>query len=759
MSRTPKTAGRSSARAADSASQWPSDPGNGAGAPAAANGARPTARRPGRGRAAHRLLNRELSSLDFTARVLELAADAELPLLERVRFCSLVSQQLDEFFQVRVAGLIDQAEAGVAALSPDGRTAREALASIRARVLELVDRRARIWHMELVPALAGEGILIGSLDGCTAEELAELELRFEHEIYPVLTPLAVGPGQPFPYISALSLSLVVVVRDPENGEERLARVKVPEGLPRFIQVGERGRFLLLEDVIGHFLPRLFPQMEIVERACFRVTRDADLEVSDEADDLLEAVELELRRRRFGDVVRVEVSDEASAAVRERLARGLAVADDQIYSVPRPLALADLSQLARLDRPELKFEPWSPAPSGRFASAHNAADLFDEIRAADVLVHHPYESFSSTFGSFLHTAATDVDVVALKTTVYRTSDESPLVPSLIDAAEDGKQTVCLVELKARFDERHNIEWSRALEQAGVHVVYGFPNLKIHAKATLVVRREGDTLRRYVHLGTGNYHALTALAYEDFGLFTADPDIAADVSDFFNYVTGFARPQRFRKLLVAPFNLRDGLLERIWRATEVAAAGGDARIRFKLNALTDPPIIDALYEASRAGVQIDLLARSICALRPGVKGMSENIRVRSLVGRFLEHSRVYNFEVAGESSWLLGSADLMPRNLDHRLEIVAPVEDARAHARLAEVFDALLRDPAAWQLAADGTWQTPAAPSGGPPVGAQAALMRAAERRTETPRRTLSALRQVAAKSGKHRGRGRGRHGDR
>src|SRR5581483_1089168 len=391
----------------------------------------------------------------------------------------------------------------------------------------------------------------------------------------------------------------------------------------FLEVGGRGLFLPLEEVIAYFLPQLFPQMEIAERAYFRVTRDADFEVSDEADDLLEAVELELRRRRFGDVVRVEVSAGASGRILERLRRGLRIGDDQIYKVDEPLDLADATQLVQLDRPDLKYDPWVPVTNVRFALVHDEGDLFDEIRADDILVHHPYESFGSSFEAFVRAAATDPDVIGLKTTVYRTSDESPLVPALIEAAEEGKQSVCLVELKARFDERRNIEWSRALEHAGVHVVYGVPNLKIHAKATLVVRREGSSLRRYVHVGTGNYHAVTARAYEDFGLFTADQEIAADVADFFNYVTGFGKPQRFRKLLVAPFTLRTGLIERIRAAAHAAGEGADARIRFKVNALTDEAIIEELYAASKAGVKIDVLARSICSLRPGVKGLSQNI----------------------------------------------------------------------------------------------------------------------------------------
>jgi polyphosphate kinase len=568
------------------------------------------------------------------------------------------------------------------------------------------------------------------MEDCSGAELEELRTRFDQDVYPVLTPLAVGPGQPFPYISALSLSLAVFVQDPESGEERLARVKVPEGLERFIEVGGRSLFVPLEQVIAHNLSSLFPQMEITESTVFRVTRDADFEVSDEADDLLEAVQLELRRRRFGDIVRVEVDTSVSAALLDRLKRGLAVDDDQIYLVPGLLDLADVMQLAHLDRPELKDDVWVPVTQPRFAGGPGV--LFSEIAKADVLVHHPYDSFATSFGAFVRAAGTEPDVIGLKATVYRTSDETPLVPALVEAAENGKQSVCLVELKARFDERRNIEWSQALERAGVHVVYGFPNLKIHAKATLVVRREPGGLRRYVHIGTGNYHSVTARAYEDFGLFTADPEIAEDVANLFNYVTGFGRPERFRKLLVAPFNLRERLIEEISRVGDAAAAGKHALIRIKVNNLSDGAIIEALYAASQAGAKIDLITRSICTLRPGVKGLSENIRVRSVLGRFLEHSRVFHFEARHDRRYFIGSADLLPRNLDHRLEAVTPVEDSRLQQRLGAALDALLEDDAAWELQADGSWRRRLAKKGEQPRSGQQTLMRAARRRRR-PRR--------------------------
>jgi polyphosphate kinase len=653
---------------------------------------------------AERLLNRELSLLDFHARVLELAADESVPVLERVNFCRHFSSNVDDFFQVRVAGLLGQAEAGIAVRSPDGLTPQQALARIRERVLELTAIQSRLWKRDLRPALAAEGIVIGAIEDCDEKELEEIERRFHRDIYPVLTPLAVGPGQPFPYISGLSLSLAVFASDPATAEERFARVKIPEGLPRFQEVGTRGLFLPLEQVIGHFLSTLFPGVTILERAAFRVTRDADFEVSDDADDLLEAVETQLRKRRFGDVVRLEVSSSASAEMVERLTRGLGADETQVYRIESPLDLADLSELTALDRPDLKDEPWRPVVPPRLAGAQSEPPrIFDEVRRADLGVHQPYESFRASFELFAQAAVKDPTVIGLKTAVYRTSDDSVLVGSLIQAAEDGKQSVCLVELKARFDERRNIEWSRELEQAGVHVVYGFPDLKIHAKMTLVVRRERGGLRRYAHISTGNYHSATARLYEDYGFFTADEEITADVADLFNYITGFGRPQRFRKLLVAPFTLRSGLVDEIRKVTAAAAAGERARIRLKVNHLVDPGIVEELYAASNAGATIDVAARTSCALRPGVAGLSENIRVRSIVGRFLEHSRLYAFEAGGETTTFVGSADLMTRNLDHRIEVLAPVESARIRQELNAILDSAFADNInAWELAADGTW---------------------------------------------------------
>jgi polyphosphate kinase len=682
--------------------------------------------------AADRLINRELSFLDYDARVLAVAQDSDLPLLERVRFCSICSQMLDEFFMVRIAGLSGQAAAGITVRSPDGRTPQQTLREARERVLELQAEQAQVWSGELCPALAAEGIVISRVEDLSEGDQSELGRRYERDIYPVLTPLAVGPGQPFPYISGLSISLAVFVRDPENGEERFARVKVPEGLPRFLSVGEGDRLVPLERVLSHFLPSLFPGMDVLERSVFRVTRDADFEVSDEADDLLEAVELELRRRRFGEVTRVEVSGSMSAAMRERLQQGLRVPDELVYPIHGTLDLADASELARLDRPDLKVDDWIPVGRPPLALLDDGAQ-FAAIRAGDVLVHHPYDSFAASFESFLNTSASDPSVIALKSTVYRTSDDTPLVPALIDASENGKQSVCLVEIKARGDERRNIEWSRALEQAGVHVVYGFPSLKIHGKTTLVVRRESGVLRRYVHLGTGNYNNVTAKSYEDFGLFTADEEIAADVADLFNYLTGFGRPARFRKLLVAPFTLRQRLIEEIRDVAEAARDGRKARIRIKVNGLTHTEVIDELYAASEAGARIDLLVRGICSLRPGVAGLSDGIRVRSVLGRFLEHSRLFHFESGDRSRFYMGSADLMPRNLDHRVEVVAPVEDIGAQSELAATIDSLLADTASsWELDHDGVWHRIHPKKEDRPRSAQAVLMRRARRRVSLAR---------------------------
>jgi polyphosphate kinase len=674
-----------------------------------------------------RFLNRELSQLDFNGRVLEMVRDDSVPLLERVNFCSIFSSNMDEFFMVRVAGLMDQVAAGVAVRSPDGLTPQAALAEIRERTIALAAEQAKLWKRHLKPALEAQGIVVAEIEDLEPAELEELERVFESEIFPVLTPLAVGPGQPFPYISGLSLSLGLFVRDPETGEERFARVKVPELLARFLPIGSRGLFLPLERVIRHFLTALFPLMEIVECTAFRVTRDADFAVSDEADDLLEAVELELRRRRFGEPVRVEISGSCSARMLEQLKSGLDVGEDQIYLVPGLLDLAELSELFRLERPELKEEAWVPVVPTRFASESTDA-FFAELRKSPVLVHHPYDSFARTFEWFVRTAAIDPKTVAVKTSVYRTSADSPHVPALIEAAAEGKQTVCLVELKARFDERRNIEWSRTLESAGVHVVHGFPSLKIHAKGTLIVRREADGLRRYAHIGTGNYNAVTARLYEDFSLFTSDEDVTADLADLFNYLTGFGRPLAFRKLLVAPFTMRTRLVEHIRACAGAADAGKPARIRIKVNHLADEEIVRELYGAADAGVDVEIFARTTCTLWPRRRGGKEDIKVRTLLGRFFEHSRFFIFEADGESTYLLGSADLMRRNLDHRIEILVPVEDARSQRELSRTFDSIMEDTRwSWVLRADGTWDRVRGKKGSSGQSLHSALMRRARAR--------------------------------
>jgi polyphosphate kinase len=683
--------------------------------------------------AAERLINRELSFLEYDARLLALASDETQPLLERVFFLKVSAEMLDEFFMVRVAGLTGQAAAGVSTRLPDGRTAQQTLDDARVRVEELYRAQDELWSRELLPELTNERIVVSGVEELEPGERSELDDRFEREIFPVLTPLAVGPGQPFPYISALSISLGVFVADPETGEERFARVKVPEGLPRFFPVGSRGRFVPLERVLSHYLPELFPGMDIRERSLFRVTRDGDLEVADEADDLLEAVELQLRRARFGEVTRLEVSAAMSQAMREQLQQGLRVADELVYPLQGMLDLADLGELVRLDRPDLKNEAWVPVARPPWNSIESAAEQFAAIRSGDLLVHHPYDSFASSFESYVDRAAVDPAVIAIKSTVYRTSDDTPLVPALIDASERGKQTVCLVEIKARGDERRNILWSRSLEEAGVHIVYGFPGLKIHAKTTLVVRRETGGLRRYVHLGTGNYNAVTARSYEDFGLFTADEDIAADVADLFNHLTGFGRPGDFRKLLVAPFGLRERLIEEIRTVAEAAQAGKKARIRIKVNGLTHPQVIDELYAASEAGARIELLVRGVCSLRPGVPGLSENIRVRSVIGRFLEHSRLFLFDANGRNVCFMGSADLMPRNLDHRVEVVTPIEDETIQAELSATIEALWRDTASsFELDAAGNWQRVQPKKDERPRSGQQVLMRRARRRLSLAR---------------------------
>jgi polyphosphate kinase len=655
-------------------------------------------------------INRELSWLDFNDRVLQLAEDARIPLLERVKFCAIYTTNLDEYYMVRVAGLHDQIDAGVETPGQDGRSPSQTIALIRERVRAQSARLSACFEGELRGALAGHGIRVVAVRELDDEQRAELASHFQKKIFPALTPLAVAPGRPFPYISNLSLSLAVLVRDPLTDQTVFARVKVPtEILPRFVELDqpEAGGSVLvpLEDVIAHHLDALFPGMVIVDYGVFRVTRDADLEVSDDAADLLQAVEDELRRRRFGEIVRVEVGASCAQPLLDELIGLLGVEPEEVYTVDGLLDMGALWQLVKLPgHGELREEPLVGVTHPRLLRHEDERpDVLGAMREGDLLVHHPYVSFATSVERFVEQAVADPNVLAIKLTVYRTSDDSPLVPALIDATERGKQAVALVELKARFDEGMNIHWAKALEEAGVHVVYGQPALKTHAKCVLVVRREGDGVRNYVHIGTGNYHSTTARLYTDFGLFTIDEQIGADVGDMFNYLTGYGRPTHYRKVLTAPNQLRDGILDEIARTVEAHSAEQPARIRMKMNALVDGRCIRALYAASRAGVSVDLNVRGICCLRPGVRGLSENIRVVSIVGRLLEHSRVYAFERGGTQSVYIASADLMPRNLDHRVELAAPVTAPELQAELLDTLECAFADNQnAWELDGEGEW---------------------------------------------------------
>ncbi len=649
-------------------------------------------------------INRELSWLDYAGRVLYEARDERNAVLDRVNFLTIVASMLDEFFQIRISGLRQQVHAGSTKSSPDGRSAGEQLAASRQRVLQLVTELTTAWT-EVRRSLADAGIEIVKYNSIP-DHHPTLRQRFIDEIYPVLTPLAVDPGHPFPYISTLSLSIAVGLRNPETGEVQFARVKVPQILPRLYQV-EPHRFVLLDSIIGANLDLLFSGMEIVEHHLFRVTRNADLALEeDEADDLLLAIEEELRRRRFGEAVRLEVERSMPGGTRELLLRGLGLAQDDAYEVRGMLDLTGLHDLVDLDRPDLKGEPWTPVTPPRLVppDEDEPADVFAAIRVGDLFVHHPYENFVTSVERFIAQAVDDPDVLTIKQTLYRTSGDSPIVRDLIRAAERGKQVVVLVEIKARFDEEANIVWARRLEQAGAHVVYGLVGLKTHSKVCLVVRREGSGLRRYVHIGTGNYNPKTARLYTDLGLLSCRPELGADVTDLFNVLTGLSRQRSFRRLLVAPHSLRTRFLELVDREIEHAALGRDARIVVKLNAIVDEPSIDALYRAARAGVAVDIIARGACSLLPGVKGVSEGIRVRSIVGEFLEHSRIWGFSNGGDTDWYIGSADLMDRNLDRRVEAMVPVEDPEARGRLAEIIEIMLEDDRrSWQLGSDATWR--------------------------------------------------------
>jgi polyphosphate kinase len=651
-----------------------------------------------------RFLNRELSWLDFNDRVLQMAQDPGTPLLERTKFLAIFASNLDEFFMVRVAGLLRRQETGLGVRSADGLSSSQQLTLVRERSRGLSMEHARTLRDDVLPALEAEGIRIVSWEGLAGVDQMRLHGWFRERVFPVLTPLAVDPAHPFPYISGLSLNLAVLVRDPRTGVERFARVKVPDNVSRFVPVDE-GRFLPLEELIRVHLQQLFPGLEVLGSHPFRVTRNAEVEVDEDRDeDLLQALERELSRRRFGPVVRVEVNEAMDPHVLDLLVRELDVTPDDVVALPGLLALTSLHELSALDRPDLKDDPFVPATHPRLADGEQPADVFAALREGDVLVHHPYDSFSTSVQRFLEQAAADPHVLAIKQTLYRTSGDSPIVDALADAAESGKQVVVVIEITARFDEQANIRWARELERAGCHVVYGLVGLKTHSKASLVVRQESDGLRRYSHIGTGNYHPRTARLYEDLGLLSADPELGADLTDLFNALTGYSNQTEYRSLLVAPHGVRAGIVARIRAEAEHARAGNPSGIRIKLNSLVDEDVIDALYEASQAGVPIDVVVRGICGLRPGAPGLSETIRVRSILGRFLEHSRVLAFAGGGEPEHWIGSADLMHRNLDRRVETLVRVKDPSVGQQLDTLLDRLTEpDVRRWDLSADGTWK--------------------------------------------------------
>ena len=650
-----------------------------------------------------RFSNRELSRLEFGARLLDLAENDALPILERIKFVAIFADMIDEFFQVRVVSLEDKVAAGVHTPSIDGMRPRQQLDAIRESVMSLVDRQDRLVINTLIPTLALSNIEIvkyNELDELQKQRLSEY---FEKNVYPVLTPLAVDPAHPFPMISNLSLNIAVTVVDRTTQEERSARIKVPSSLPRFLKASET-QFCLLEELIMENLDRLFPGMEVGRADLFRVTRNADLALDeDEADDLLVALEIELRRRRFGEALRVEIQKGMDRDFLDLLVEQLEIDRSNVYVTDAPLGLHDLWSLYALDRPELKGESWSPLTPKRLLDGDHVGDIFASIREGDILFHHPYESFADAVEGFIAQAAKDPQVIGIKQTLYRTSGDSPIVASLIKAAERGKQVVAIVELKARFDEAANIEWAKALEDAGVHVVYGISGLKTHGKTSLVVRQEGSSTKRYVHIGTGNYNGKTARIYEDYGLLTCDEQITSDVGELFNYLTGFSRHTDYAKLIVSPVSTRSEILKLIKKQRDLGASGS---ISMKVNGLTDPTIIDALYEASSAGVQIRLQVRTLCSLRPGVPGLSENISVKSLVGEFLEHSRVFIFGDAGSEDFkvLFGSADMMERNLDRRVEVTVPIQDPSLQKEIVENYEISWSDDLyTWVLGTDRRWR--------------------------------------------------------
>lgn len=650
-----------------------------------------------------RFINRELSWLDFNRRVLALTQRPDIPLLEKAKFLAIWASNLDEFFQVRVAGLKEQVAQGVGFTPPDGMTPTQQLAAIRKEVSVQYEVISKQFLSEMAPALASEGIVFSDYSTLEPEDREFLDNQFRELVYPVVTPLAVDPSHPFPYISNLSLNLAIFVRNPDTGITKFARVKVPPILPRFVVLPDGERFVPLEEVIASHLDSLFPGMEVLGHHVFRVTRNADLEIEeDEGGDLLMAIESELTQQRFGRVVRLEVHPDMPDDVLDLLRREMGATEDDIYMVDGPLDLSGLWSVYDLDRPELRFESFSGITPPRVAAvATEKTGMFEVIAQGDVLVHHPYDSFAATVEAFIVQAARDPNVLAIKLTLYRTSSESPIMASLIQAAEAGKQVVALVELKARFDEERNIEWAQRLEDAGVHVVYGVVGLKTHTKVALVVRQESGGVVRYAHIGTGNYNESTARMYEDVGILTADTGIGADLSDLFNFLTGYSRQTGYRELAVSPGGVRDRISEMILDE----ASRDDGHITMKMNSLVDARIIELLYDASQAGTRVELIVRGICCLRPGVEGLSENIVVRSIVGRYLEHSRIYRFGSRGRTRhYYLGSADLMPRNLDRRVEALTPVLDPDLQFRVDEILDVALADNnLAWELDGEGMWR--------------------------------------------------------
>lgn len=657
-------------------------------------------------------LNRELSWLEFNARVLEEALDERVPLLERLKFLAIFSTNLDEFYMVRVAGLRRKVAAGTAQYAPDPLTPSEQLSAIRTRVRDLLARRRRAFKQELLPGLARHDIHLVKMDALDEQERARVHAFFEAQVFPVLTPLAVDPGHPFPYISNLSLSLAVDIRDPVTGKAHFARVKVPRSLPRWVPFGRGHCYVPLEDVIGAHLGALFPGMEVQRWYTFRITRYSDLDLGqiDQPEDLLETIEQQVFQRRFGEVVRLEVQHDMPERIRTLLLEELGASEaqsvaplglDDVHDDDDLLELGDLMQLATLDLPELHDAPHAPQVPSAFRDVRN---VFDAIRERDILVHHPFESFAASVEAFLDAAANDPQVLAIKLTLYRTSGDTAIVRALTEAAEAGKQVAVIIELQARFDETNNITFARTMESYGIHVAYGLPGLKTHAKTILVVRRDADGIRRYVHIGTGNYNSKTARLYTDVGLFSCNPELGADLSDLFNSLTGVSRQKFYRRLAVAPVTLRARMLELIDRETAHAKAGKGGRIIAKMNALVDPEIIGALYRASQAGVQIDLIVRGICCLVPGLSGISEHIRVLSIIGRFLEHSRIAYFANAGHPEYYISSADWMPRNFDRRVEVMTPIDDPALHKGLEAVLATCLADNRqAWELGADGQYR--------------------------------------------------------